>query len=130
MTTIAARAEVGDDRTLRVAVPCDLPPGPVDVVVNVPADDDIPPELVRELDGMKLYTDEELWRAGKYRCPDGLSLRSEELNFKRANGGLTPAEEEESSTLIRHFNRVMLTRAEAAVLLKGRGHNIDVLLQE
>jgi hypothetical protein len=35
MTTITARAEVDESRTLRLAVGCDLPPGPVEVVVVI-----------------------------------------------------------------------------------------------
>ena len=33
--TIAARGEVDASQKLRIAVDCDLPPGPVDVVVTV-----------------------------------------------------------------------------------------------
>lgn len=35
MRTITARAEVTEDRMLRLDLACDVPPGPVDVVVMV-----------------------------------------------------------------------------------------------
>lgn len=39
MKTITVQAEVSADQILRVEVPCDLRPGPVEVVLTIPKDD-------------------------------------------------------------------------------------------
>ncbi len=38
MKTITVRAEVSADQILRVEIPCDLRPGPVEVVLTIPKD--------------------------------------------------------------------------------------------
>ena len=48
MTTLTVRAEIGGDGKLRLEVPCQLPPGPVEVVLVVqPAVP--PPDIRRDL---------------------------------------------------------------------------------
>ena len=131
MTAIAARAEVDADRTLRLAVPCDLPPGPVDVVVQLPpADghDELPPDLAADVAALALFDDAELWRAARNRLADELSRRAEELHHKRQREGLTAAEAEEIAGLVRQAERVLLLRAAAAQLLHARGHDVSGLL--
>ncbi len=41
MTTLQTVAVVGADRVLRLAIPCNLPPGPVEVVVIVSSADSV-----------------------------------------------------------------------------------------
>jgi hypothetical protein len=130
MTAIAARGEVDAARTLRVAVPVDLPPGPVDVVVQVPAadGDHLPPDLAAAVASLELLTDEELWQAARNRLADELSRRTEELHHKRQREGLTTAETEEVANLVRQSERILLVRAKAASLLHARGHDVSGLL--
>src|SRR5205085_3353545 len=95
MTTIAARAEVDAARTLRLAVPCDLPPGPVDVLVQLPRSvngDGLPADLAAAVASLELLTDEELWRAARSRLAAEAAERLEELHFRQQRAELTEAE--------------------------------------
>src|SRR5437868_3664867 len=90
MTAIAARGEVDAARTLRLAVPCDLPPGPVDVVVQVPANgDQIPPDIAAAVASLEQLTVDELERAARGRLADEASARLAELNDLRQRAGLS-----------------------------------------
>ncbi len=40
MKTITVQAEVSADQILRVEIPCDLRPGPVEVVLTIPKDEE------------------------------------------------------------------------------------------
>src|SRR5947209_19854353 len=88
MTAIAARGEVDAGHTLRLAVPCDLPPGPVDVLIQVsPNEDRLPPDIAAAMASLEQLTDEELWRAARNRLADEFSSRTEELHHKRQRQG-------------------------------------------
>jgi hypothetical protein len=52
----------------------------------------------------------------------------EELHIKRQSKGLDPAEENELKDLVRQYELAILQRAQAAALLRQRGHNVDTLL--
>jgi plasmid stability protein len=86
-------------------------------------------ELEAELAGLPLLDDEQLWRAARSRLTDSQVRRLRSLNYKDQSEGLTDAEERARGRLIHLYERAMLIRAHAAVLLKGRGHDIDVLLE-
>jgi hypothetical protein len=131
MTAIAARAEVDAARTLRLAVPCDLPPGPVDVVVQVPATggDGLPADLAAAVASLGLLTDEELWQAARGRLADEASARLAELNDLRQRAGLSAAEAAEADALARQYEWAVLIRARAAALLRARGRDVAGLLR-
>lgn len=133
MTAIAARAEVDADRTLRIAVPCDLPPGPVDVVVQVATLDDdgsISPELAAEIAAMPSMSYDDLWRAAHSRLANADEERLADLNDERQRRreGLSAAEEAEAADLLRRYEWALFVRANALALLKGRGYDISGLL--
>lgn len=129
MTAIAARGEVDTAHTLRLAVPCDLPPGPVDVVVQLQtaAGDQLAAELASAIASLDLLTDDDLWRAARNRLADEFSNRTEQLHHKRQREGLTVAETEEEANLVSQYERIMLVRAKAAQLLRSRGHDVSGL---
>lgn len=130
MTAITARGEVGADRTLRVAVPCDLPPGPVDVVVKVAnaESNGLPPELAEHLAGMESYADDALWWVARQQVPVAVTNRLRDLGSERSVRSLTPEEADEFERLIYECDRTILIRAKAAAMLRGRGHDISGLL--
>lgn len=64
---------------------------------------------------------------GAANSPLDKTGRMQLLVEKQQLEGLTEAEREEAAILSHFFNRVMLVRAKAAVLLKERGYNIDEL---
>jgi hypothetical protein len=132
MNAIPACAEVDAARTLRLAVPCDLPPGPVDVVVQLPESDNeegLPPDLAEQVASLAVLTDEELWRAARTRLADEAADRLSELNDLRQRAGLSAAEAAEAAALLRQYERAILIRAKAAGILYSRGHDISVLLK-
>lgn len=98
------------------------------VAAAVPADDELSPELTEALAALALLEDEELWRAARVRLPVQESEELEALHLKRQSEGLTPTEAERAAQLVRHYERSMLLRAQAAALLKQRGHDVSVLL--
>ena len=61
MKTMLGQAEVTEERMLRIELPCDLPPGPVEVVVVVGPRTDVGRVATRQWDG--LYgLGSEVWR--------------------------------------------------------------------
>jgi plasmid stability protein len=94
----------------------------------LPPDESLPPDLERELALLSSLDDEALWLAARSRLSDDDVARSEILHWKRQREGLTEAEAEATSNLTRVYDRLMLVRAQAAVLLKQRGHDISSLL--
>src|SRR5947207_12155858 len=100
MTAIATRAEVDTFRTLRLAVPCDLPPGPVDVVIQFPAPaagDELPADLAAAVASLAVLDDAALWQAARNRLPEELSRRTEELYHQRQREDLTTAKAAEAA---------------------------------
>jgi plasmid stability protein len=101
----------------------------LDVVTTaVPVADDLPADLTEAISPLALLDDAELWRAARSRLADETAAQLEDLHLKRQRDGLTPAEEQTLAGLVRQYERVMLVRAQAAALLKQRGHDVTELL--
>ncbi|WP_437755689.1 hypothetical protein [Sorangium sp. So ce1389] len=98
------------------------------VAAAVPVGDDLPAELTEALSPLALLDDEALWRAARTRLSSETAEELEQLHHKRQREGLSASEAERAAALLRHYERVMLVRAQAAALLKERGHDISVLL--
>lgn len=88
----------------------------------VPVADELPADLEQAISPLALLDDTALWRAARSRFPTDSAERLEALHHKRQNEGLTTDEEQETATLMRQYERTILVRAQAAVLLKQRGH--------
>lgn len=86
------------------------------------------PELMKNLEALNELTDEELWPLAKAAMSPEASQELEVLHFKQRDERLSPAEETTRVTLIQDYERIMLMRAQAAKLLKDRGHDISGLL--
>ena len=98
------------------------------VAASLPEQESLPPDIEQELSELDLFTNEELWRAARMTAPTDKSERMQELVEKQQLEGLTDSEKQETAVLSHFFNRVMLVRAKAAVLLKERGHDVNQLL--
>jgi hypothetical protein len=85
-------------------------------------------DVARAIEELKLLNEEELWRAAQNRLSEESRLQLEALNLKQQRGRLTPAEKETLEHLIEQYDQAVLLRAEAARLLKERGHDISSLL--
>ena len=100
----------------------------LDVVAAAPAvNDDLPAKLEEELAALALLDDEPLWLAARSRMAETSTELMTELNYKQQREGLNKAELENLNHLAREYDRYLLIRAEAAVLLKRRGINISEL---
>lgn len=86
---------------------------------------ELSPDLRDELASLALLDDEALRWAARTRVPEAASARLEALHYKRQDEGLNDAEAVESAQLLEQYERTMLIRAEAAVLLKQRGYDVS-----
>lgn len=96
----------------------------LDVVTTAPPTHN---ELETELALLALLDDNILWNAARSRMPSKKAQQMEELHFKRGYQGLNEAESKTLSSLVQQYERYMLIRAKAAVLLKRRGQDISEL---
>jgi len=86
-----------------------------------------PKGLTDELEQLAFLTDDELWQAARTRLNEGDHQRMEALLRKQQATDLRPDEVTEAEMLADRFDRALLIRAKAAVLLKERGHDIASL---
>ncbi|MBI3969712.1 MAG: hypothetical protein HY332_00365 [Chloroflexi bacterium] len=100
------------DEVARRALAAGLPPGVQDV----------PEECRAELQALDEYTDEALWAIWRSRPGSEQVARHAALLGKRTAGELTPAEQMELTRLREEADRLLLRRAQAAALLRWRGH--------
>lgn len=89
----------------------------------------LPADLTAELNDLEQLSDAELWRAAKMTAPIEKTDRMQLLVEKQQLEDLTAAEKEEAELLSQFFNRIMLVRAKAAVLLQARGQDISQLAE-
>lgn len=85
-------------------------------------------ELAAAVAALHGLDDNALWKAAKDRLPEEATERFQDLNRKQQRDGLSNDELRELDDLRSGYDRVVLLRAEAAFLLKERGHDISVLL--
>lgn len=69
--------------------------------------------------------DSSLWWAARATMPEPERERLEALHDKQQREGLTAAEQEEEEALLALYRQNILTRAQAAVLLKQRGYDVS-----
>jgi hypothetical protein len=98
------------------------------VASAVPVADDLPVDLAQAISPLALLDDEALWRAARSHFPAEAVAQMEQLHLKRQREGLTGSEAETLAGLVRHYERAMLVRAQAAALLKERGYDVAELL--
>jgi hypothetical protein len=100
----------------------------LDAVATVAADEEeLSQDLTRAIRDLELLNDEELWRAARTSLSDDARSRLEALNFKQQREELAPAEQEMLEHLVHQYDQAVLLRAEAARLLKDRGHEVSKL---
>lgn len=93
----------------------------------LPGEAELPSELTRVMDGLLFLNDEALWVAARRALSPEESARLEELIAENKERLLTEDEKEQMDFLVMGYQRVMLIRAKAAVLLKTRGYDISEL---
>ncbi len=94
------------------------------------AEEDLAPDLAAAVASLRGLDDDALWKAARDSFPEEAATRFQALNLKQQRDGLTESELAEVAELRRGYERVLLIRAEAAVLLKERGHDVSDLLDK
>ncbi len=80
------------------------------------------------LSPLALLDDDALWRSARSHLAAESAAELEALHLKRQREGLIETEAETATGLVRQYERAMLVRAQAAVLLKGRGYDVACLV--
>ncbi len=93
----------------------------------VPTAEELPADLAEALAPLALLDDVALWQAARHRLAPEVATQLEELHLKQQREGLTEAEAQTLAELVKCYERTMLVRAQAAALLKQRGHDVREL---
>ncbi len=96
----------------------------------LPEIEELPTDIVGELEHFDLLNDEELWQAAHASLPPMDAERMQALVLKRQRRGLEPDEHREADELLKQFDRCVLVRSKAAQVLKERGHDVSVLKKQ
>ncbi len=103
----------------------------LDAVAHVaPELEDLPPDLSESLSQLEALEDSALWQLARSRLSREDSSELENLHFKRQSEGLTPEEKARTNFLVGQYERAIVLRAQAARVLKERGHDVSCLLTE
>ncbi len=89
---------------------------------------ELPIALARAVAELPALDDDALWRVARDHLPRQAAAELEALNFKQQREGLDRAEEETLDRLVGSYERFLLLRAEAASLLRRRGHDVSELI--
>jgi plasmid stability protein len=100
------------------------------VATAVPVVDELPADLEDAISPLSLLDDEALWRAAGSHFSAESAAQLEGLHLKRQRDGLTEAEAQALAGLMRQYERTLLVRAQAAALLKQRGHDVSGLIPD
>lgn len=94
-------------------------------ITGTPLLDDLPPELTDEMAALALLNDAALWRVARRTLPAKKQERLDALLQKKEQGKLLSEEQQILDELLAEYERVVLARAHAAVLLKQRGYDVS-----
>lgn len=95
----------------------------------VPVVEELPADLEQALSSLEALDEEALWRAAQSGLATEAAAELEALHLERQREGLTAAEAQRLADLVRQYERSMLVRAQAAALLRQRGHDVSNLIQ-
>jgi len=87
--------------------------------LNQPA---LPDDINAELAAMQQLSDDALWSIAQAQLASDVQARAAALMQQNTLGKITPEEYEELQALNERADRMMLRKAEAADLLRRRGH--------
>lgn len=92
------------------------------------ADESTADRMRSVLKPMDQYVDSQLWEVARTRLSAASNERSQELNDKQREIGLSPAERVELESLLTQYEWHVLLRSKALAILKNRGHDISPLI--
>ncbi len=93
-----------------------------------PKAQELPESLAQAVAELPELADEALWRVARDPLPREAAAELEALNLKQQREGLSRSEEAALDRLIDAYERFLLLRAEAASLLRKRGHDVSELI--
>jgi hypothetical protein len=82
----------------------------------------LPPEVQAELDALHNLSDDALWTIAREQMPVDVDARAHKLMDKNNHGEISDREAAELDALVERADRLMLRKAEAAEILRARGH--------
>ena len=85
---------------------------------------DIPPEFQTDIAALDRLNDEDLWTIARSHLDETDLERYDDLLDRNSSGTLTPNEQLELQHQRQTAERFMLSKAQAIVILRWRGHNI------
>ena len=91
----------------------------------LPLLDDLPPEMADDMSTLALLNDTALWRAAQSSLSPSSQERLDLLLDKKGQGVLTVKGQQELDQLLKEYERVVLIRAQAALLLRQRGYDVS-----
>jgi hypothetical protein len=101
----------------------------IDVLATaIPIQADLPPDVAKEIAQLEQLDDAALWKAAHGALTAETAASLEKLHFQQRREGLSEADAHTLATMVRQYERTMLVRAEAAALLKTRGHDVSKLV--
>jgi hypothetical protein len=98
------------------------------LATSLPVDEGIPAVLHQELAALATLDDSALWQVARHNLDQAAARRLPALIRKRQRRGLTETEQQKLVMLLEEYDRLLLTRAEAAALLRRRGHDVSDLV--
>jgi hypothetical protein len=93
------------------------------LAATLPDSVSLSPDLAEVLDSLTLLDDAALSQAAGILLPETMSAEMECLHLQRQRDGHSEADVQRLADLVRHYERTVLVRAQAAALLKERGHD-------
>ncbi len=94
----------------------------------VPGAEELPADMREAIAALERLDDEALRRAAGERWAGTLAAELESVHLKRQREGLTESESQRCADLVQQYERGMLVRAQAAVLLQQRSHDVSGLV--
>ena len=91
----------------------------------LPADEDLPPELGRQVAALASVDDETLWQMLRGTFPRKKSARLELLNLQHQSGEWNDELAQEAEQLATEMEQYMFLRAQAMSVLMQRGYDLS-----
>lgn len=82
----------------------------------------LPQAVQAELDALQYLSDDALWTIAREQMSEAIQTRAHDLMTRNTQGTLTPDEQIELEHYSERADRLMLRKAEAALILRQRGY--------
>ena len=97
------------------------------IATAIPGAESLPAELANAVSQLAVLDDAALWQAARVRLALEAAEQLASLHQKQQSESLTAEETDQLTSLVHQYERTMLVRAEAASILKQRGHDVASL---